>query len=129
MNQDDERLIAANEAVEEAAEELDHTLIKALDNRDIVVDNLDVDVNESFNEIKGKATCGGKEVTILATLDEPSHNWNVNINDVLVVIDSEDIDFELTELEEAQDKVTALEEGADEEEMDHPDGEDEAYPD
>lgn len=129
MNEDDERYIVAQEVVEETQAELDNTIVKELDKRNMVVETLALDVSGDFTEISGKVLANGKEVDLVATLDAAAGNWDMQVDKVKLSIPAEDLDFELSELEEAKDNLAALEEGADEEDMDHPDGEDEDYDD
>ena len=126
---DDERMIIAQETLEDTQAELSHTLTKELDKKDVHVEPIELEVNDAFNEISGKANLDGKVVDIVATLITTEGVWAVNVNGKTLTVPTENLDYELSELEEAKDNLVSLEEGDDEEELDHPDGEDEQYED
>lgn len=126
---DDERMIIAQETLEDTQAELSHTLTKELDKKDVHVEPIELEVNDAFNEISGKANLDGKVVDIVATLITTEGVWAVNVNGKTLTVPTENLDYELSELEEAKDNLASLEEGDEEEEFDHPDGEDEQYED
>lgn len=124
MNHHDELVTIAQERLEESQAELDSEFDKLLGDNNIHSDDWRLDVSPESDKITGTVHVNGEWVALNATLDTSTAIWSVNVAEQKLTVSAADLDYSMTELEEARENLASVEEGADEEDIDHPDGED-----